>query len=162
MQIIDCFLDLQNPLWGYIISFFIITYPYFDIWTICLYNSINWLCNHYKLISKSQKEFDPLYVCESYVGCANVSFMGFDGHEHRCLWYYVFTYHIGRAWCKECLVLDECTHLTIQRYTVVERTKYICLKRNIFQILLNVCKRPTEKKLLIGSDNGLAHPILQN
>ena len=47
---------------------------------------------------------------------------------------------------KEYLVLDESTHLTMQRcVVVVERTKYICLERNIFQILLNVCKSPLIK-----------------
>ena len=39
MQIIDCFLDLQNPIQGSKNSFSIIRYLYFDIWIICKYNS---------------------------------------------------------------------------------------------------------------------------
>ena len=27
-------------------------------------------------IPKSQKEFDPLFICDSYVGCADVSIIG--------------------------------------------------------------------------------------
>ena len=31
------------------------------------------------------ENIDPLYVFSWYVGCADVSIMGFHGHEHRCL-----------------------------------------------------------------------------
>ena len=49
-----------------------------------------------------------------------VPILEFHGHEHHCLWYYVFIYHIGRVLCKQCLVLDGFTHPTIQRHIIVE------------------------------------------
>ena len=47
-----------------------------------------------------RKTLDPLHVFDSYVACAGVSIMGFHGHTHHCVLYYVFTCHIGRVCVK--------------------------------------------------------------
>ena len=45
--------------------------------------------------------------------------------SNLCLRYYVFTYSIGRALCKECLMSDEFAHSTIQWHIAVEIKKNI-------------------------------------
>ena len=66
----------------------------------------------------------------SYVGCADLPIMEVHGHGHRCLWYNVFTYHIGRVVCKECFMSDEYTFNNLPTYC--SRNKEIHLLENKF------------------------------
>ena len=95
MVVISCFSFRQNSVTIQIIvsvlhdcfeimgsshMFFIIIYLRFDILVICIYNSSSYLIK--KWISKNAP---PLYVFDSYVGCADVSITEFHDHQHCCL-----------------------------------------------------------------------------